>query len=106
VDLKVVKCTSCGKFFVSAFVCDRCSSENFEEAVINGKGKIFSFTTIRVAPEIYKDQAPYDLALIDLPENLRVTARIKKDPAQNIAIGKEVTLTGTDATGCWFAIRE
>ena len=105
-DLKVVKCTNCGKYFVSALVCDQCFSENFEETALNGKGKVFSFTTIRVAPEIYKEHAPYDLALIDLSENLRVTARIKKDPTQKTAIGNDVTLTEIDATGFWFAISE
>ncbi|MDZ4770234.1 MAG: OB-fold domain-containing protein [Chloroflexota bacterium] len=48
-------------------------AENFTFA---GTGVIYSFTTVREAPEGFEDQAPYVLALIKLDEGTLVTAQL------------------------------
>lgn len=47
-----------------------------ERMAFAGTGVIYSFTTVREAPEGFEEQAPYVLALVKLDEGALVTAQI------------------------------
>ncbi|MBI4380371.1 MAG: OB-fold domain-containing protein [candidate division NC10 bacterium] len=59
-----------------------------------GRGRLLSFTTIRVPPARFRGQEPYDIAVIDLEEGLRVTARLKVPIGREAAIGDSVVFEG------------
>jgi uncharacterized OB-fold protein len=54
---------------------------------LSGRGTLTSFTTIRVPPTVFQGQEPYDIAVIDLDEGLRVTARLTVPEGREAAIG-------------------
>lgn len=56
-----------------------------------GTGNVYSFTTVREAPEGFEDQAPYVLALVKLDEGTLVTAQVT-DVDGPIAIGDRVEM--------------
>ena len=47
-ELRLQKCSDCGKFrWPPGPTCDRCLSDNFDWAMVNGTGKVLSWTTFR-----------------------------------------------------------
>jgi uncharacterized OB-fold protein len=104
--ISVDKCTDCGKHFVSpVYVCSACGSDKFKPAMINGQGKIYSHTTIRIAPDAFRDQAPYPMAIVELPHDLRMTARILLKEGEKMEIGKEVACIRKNESGYWFELK-
>ena len=60
-------CKSCGKYTVPAKICcAECGSTEIEAVQLSGKGKIKTYTVIRVAPEGFTP--PYILAMVELEE--------------------------------------
>ncbi len=85
------KCTTCSKvFFPKKSLCPSCrrrgSIENFQ---FSGKGKIVSFTIIRVPPEGFEKYTPYAVALIELEEGATVSGQIVGD-TNRVETGKSV----------------
>lgn len=66
--------------------CPRCSSQQFEEIQVSDYGEVYSYTTIRVAPSEFIDVAPYQVALVQLTEQIKVTAFLK----ETVQIGDHV----------------
>jgi uncharacterized protein len=62
-----------------------------ERFAFAGTGTIYSFTTVREAPEGFEDQAPYVLALVKLDEGALVTAQLT-DIGEPPAIGDRVEM--------------
>ena len=67
-------------------------------------GTIYSFTTIYVAPIQFRDQVPYHVALVQLPQGIKVTARIEHAAGEKIHIGMPVSFTRRDQEGLWFQV--
>jgi len=88
------KCKKCGNTMIPLKpVCSKCGSFDVEEFETKGKGIIRSFTIIFVAPEKFKDEVPYVVALIELDEGGSVMGRlIGVDPyrSEDIVIGTKV----------------
>jgi len=58
------RCKDCGyATFPPRADCPQCLSGNFEFKEYNGKGKIFTHTTITAAPTGFEDVAPYTVAV-------------------------------------------
>ena len=60
-------------------VCAGCLSSRLEPVSIAGTGTVATFTTIRRAPTAFRDQAPYDVVVVDLDAGLRMTGRLDRD---------------------------
>lgn len=70
------KCLECGFEWVEKKVyCPNCLSDRFEDKPVEGRGRVYSHTTIHAAPKKYKALAPYIIALIDLQDNIRLSVR-------------------------------
>jgi uncharacterized OB-fold protein len=103
--MTVLRCNACGSFSIPPRLsCPKCAHGVLEERETQGFGEIYSFTTIYVAPEIFKDQVPYDIALVELKEGVKVTARMKKPQDARLEIGAPVRFCMKDATGYWFEL--
>jgi uncharacterized protein len=101
--IPVVECARCGSIgFPPMYVCRKCGGTDLRSVEIPGNGTIYTHTTIRVAPEAYRDQVPYDIAIIELKPDLRVTARIAGERLGNLKIGDAVVFDKVDQNGYWF----
>lgn len=81
------RCKNChAESITKTTFCPKCQSQTFELFTLPTIGTVYSFTIIRVAPPEYVDFAPYTVALIQLTENLRITAFIQ----EVVSIGEKV----------------
>jgi uncharacterized protein len=99
-ELVFQQCDECGRFrFYPRIVCPFCLSDKFQWRQSGGRGVIYSFTVIHRPPTpAFRDQVPYVLALIELPEGVRMMSNIIGcDPSQ-VRIGMSVTVTFEDVS--------
>lgn len=103
--INVSKCSDCGRLSIAPrYVCAACGSELFVGEKIDGTGSIYSHTTIRVAPEKFMDQVPYPMAIVELAEGLRLTARILPEDGPHMKVGTKVVCVRKDDKGYWFEV--
>lgn len=101
--ITVARCIHCEALGIPPqYVCRRCGKTEFDAAEIPGRGTVYTHTTIRVAPEAFRDQAPYAIVIVDLKPQLRVTARVVNAPGQVLAIGQALIFDRIDEHGYWF----
>ena len=62
--------------FPPRFFCPHCWSRNVEWRALSGQGRLYSHTRVHAAASVFAADAPYDLALVDLEEGLRVATRL------------------------------
>jgi len=85
------RCTRSGDiYFPPRLVTPGNLNAEFEEIQLSGKGKVLTYTVIRVAPTPYSDLAPYALAVIETVEGARLTAQVSDIPVEQVKIGMEV----------------
>jgi scaffold protein (connect acetoacetyl-CoA thiolase and HMG-CoA synthase) len=90
-------CAECGKMSVNAATCRFCGAEGGEVVNLSGRGRLLSWTVIRVAPARYASEAPYAVGLLELAEGPRITARLEGDPERLVA-GQSLGLVTVDPT--------
>jgi uncharacterized OB-fold protein len=74
---RAYKCVDCGMVIAPpSGSCYGCGNNNMEWTDVSGKGKLVSFTVIHVAPEEFVEEVPYYVAIIELEEGTRVSARL------------------------------
>ena len=99
-NLTVLTCQSCGyQAIPPKYTCPSCLEESLSEREISGRGKVFSHTTIRVAPGAFSSEIPYPILLVELENGLRVTARTE---LEQVLIGQVVQLTKVEHGVYWF----
>ena len=80
------KCNTCGElFFPSRVVCPNCRRKgDLEPFQFSGKGKIFTYSVIRSAPDA--------VAVIELEEGAKLTAQLVDCDVDNLEIGDPVEM--------------
>jgi uncharacterized OB-fold protein len=89
--MKLFQCTECGRAYVAAPAFCRCARDKFAPVMASGRGRVYSCTTLYAAAEAHEKDLPFQIAIIELEEGARLTARIT-GPA--VAIGDAVELAG------------
>ena len=93
---RAYRCVDCGMIIAPpSGSCYGCGSSNMEWADVSGKGKLVSFTVIHIAPDEFAEEAPYFIAIVELEEGTRVSARLLGfDPLkpEEVTLGVPVTL--------------
>lgn len=89
------QCSACGKFFFPQMaLCTECFSEgSLKEYPLSVKGNLYSFTIVEresLAPKGFT--VPYVYGYVDLPEGVRVLAKIVDWTPQALQIGAEVVM--------------
>jgi uncharacterized OB-fold protein len=103
-EMVVLRCKGCGAFYIPPkFVCSKCDETSLEDYPISGSGRVYTFTTIFVAPEQFKSQTPYDIAIIQLENGLKVTSRVDRPDQYSLHIGDAVHYVKKDEVGYWFS---
>jgi enoyl-CoA hydratase/carnithine racemase/uncharacterized OB-fold protein len=98
--LLVQHCNDCGSnIFFPKKVCPECWSENLTWIEASGKANVNTYTVMldMVEPKFIKD-LPYVLAMVDLPEGIRMTTRIVNCKPENVAIGMNVEVVFQDVS--------
>ncbi len=85
-------CKSCGySTFPPRADCPQCLSGEFSFREWNGKGKLYTHSTIHAAPTGFEDAAPYTVGVVDLDDGGRLLAWIGETiPREAIQIGMEI----------------
>ena len=87
------KCKSCGiVFFPPRLICSECKNREFEKTRLAEKGKILTYTIIRVPPRQFVDQAPYAVGIVELDDGVKLTGQIVDCDFEDLEIGKRVKL--------------
>jgi uncharacterized OB-fold protein len=90
--LKLQQCSDCGtNRFYPRHTCPKCGSSSVKWVDATGNGTIFSLTTVHRGPSAaFKERQPYIVALIDLPEGVRMMSNIVGESANQAKIGDPV----------------
>lgn len=95
--IAMLRCAACGRVdSPGRVVCSGCLSTRLEPAAVPGEGRLAAWTTIRRAPTRFHDDAPYDIAVVDLDSGQRVTGRLSTDGAEP-SVGARVAAVALDA---------
>ena len=87
------RCLRCGtRFFPPRQVCTECRSTEFEPFSFSGRGKLYSFTTLRQAPAGFEDQTPYSVGMIQLDEGPMVEAMLTDVDPEDLEVGMRVEM--------------
>ena len=87
------KCTECGTiFFPPRLICSECKNRKLEATKLKDKGKLLTYTIIRVAPRQFVDQAPYAVGIIELDDGVKLTGQIVDCDFEDLKIGNRVKI--------------
>ena len=96
------KCTDCGYLHLStAYFCRECGSKGFEDVLLDGVGKIATYTIITVAPAGFEKYTPYAFVVLKLDNSdLRISGFMAgiATPA-DLPVGTPAKITGFDERG-------
>jgi len=94
-------CETCGKItFPLGSVCPNCRRAGKVKPVrLSGKGKVYSYTVIRAAPEGFEVFTPYVIAIIELDDGVKLTSQVIDCEPEEVHIGMPVQV-------CFRKIRE
>ncbi|MBI5210121.1 MAG: Zn-ribbon domain-containing OB-fold protein [Elusimicrobia bacterium] len=89
--LEAGKCRKCGKVFMPPrLICDACRCTEFDMVRLSDKGKVHTYTVIRIAPSGFGEQVPFVLALVDLEGGVRLTMQVADCGPEDVKIGSPV----------------
>ncbi len=96
------KCKKCGELHLATvYFCQNCGNKEFENAILEGKGSIATYTIITVPPAGFEKYTPYAWVVLSLENSkLRISgfmAGIAK-PA-DLPVGTKAKIVGYDDRG-------
>lgn len=97
-ELQLQQCGGCKAFiYYPRDRCPQCLSEQLTWRPVSGKGKVYSYTTVRRASTRSFADKPYVLAIVELDEGVRLTTNVEASP-ESVKIGMPVTVFFDDVT--------
>ncbi|HXX90818.1 MAG TPA: OB-fold domain-containing protein [Acidimicrobiales bacterium] len=77
------RCAACGShLFPAKPQCPYCSSDDVRETALSSRGVLWAWTAVTAPPPGYRGDVPYGFGVVELPEGIRVLARLTvADPA-------------------------
>jgi len=99
-ELRLQKCPDCGQIrFYPRSICSNCLSGNTEWVKAGGKGRVYSYTvSYRPAAEAFLEDLPYNIAIIELDEGVRMMSNIVDCADEDLKIGMPVEVVFDDVT--------
>ncbi len=89
--LEAKKCKNCGTtLFPPRLICPVCRNRTFDDTRLADKGKVISYTIIRVPPHQYVDQSPYAVGIVKLDDGVKLTGQIVDCDFEDLKTGKRV----------------
>ncbi|UCC40507.1 MAG: Zn-ribbon domain-containing OB-fold protein [Candidatus Aminicenantes bacterium] len=91
--LEANKCKGCGGvYFPPRLICPECKNRELEPTKLADRGKIISFTIIRVPPHQFVDQAPFAVGIVELDDGVKLTGQIVDCDFEDMKIGQRVRI--------------
>jgi uncharacterized OB-fold protein len=86
------RCTQCGELrHPAAPVCPQCLATGYEWKDLSGRGELFSYIVIhRGYHPWWAQRVPYNVALIELEEGLRMFSNVVGTPNDQLQVGQKV----------------
>lgn len=98
-ELRIQRCRACDRFiFYPRSVCPHCMSDELAWVRASGRGVVYSYTVVHRAPEEFRHEVPYVVALVDLEEGVRMMTRLVDVDPGEVRIGMPVEVTFRRAT--------
>lgn len=96
--LCIPRCKACGThIFYPRALCTACYSDDLEWVDISGAGEIYSYTiSRRGSSPVFKDDAPYVVAVIQLAEGPRMLSNVLTDDVESVRVGQKVKVVFED----------
>ncbi len=96
------KCKKCGELHLATvYFCQNCGNKEFENAFLEGKGSIVTYTIITVPPAGFEKYTPYAWVVLNLENSeLRISgfmAGIAKP--EDLLVGSKAKIIGYDDRG-------
>lgn len=87
-------CDACGAVvFYPRGHCPRCLGRELTWHDSAGEGVVYSRTVVRNSRDpVFRDLAPYVIALVDLAEGFRMFSHVVGSPPEEVAVGARVVL--------------
>jgi uncharacterized OB-fold protein len=96
--LQLQQCGGCKAFiYYPRDRCPNCLSDQLEWKPVSGKGKVYSYTTVRRASTRSFADKPYVVAIVELDEGVKLTTNLEAAP-ESIKIGMPVMVFFDDVT--------
>ncbi len=87
-QLMVQRCTQCARHvFYPRVLCPHCGSQSLEWTASAGTGTVYSTTVVARRDS---DGGPYNVALVNLDEGVRMMSRVEGVAPEAVAIGQRV----------------
>jgi uncharacterized protein len=96
------KCTKCGYLHLATtYFCQNCGNKGFENALIEGRGKVVTYTIITVPPAGYEKYTPYAWVVIKLDQvDLQVSGFMQNITSpSDLPLGAKTKIAGYDERG-------
>ncbi len=78
--------------FPPRLVCPECQKRDLVEIKLAEKGKVISYTVIRVPPQQFIDQAPYAVGIVKLDDGVNLMAQIVDCDFEDLKVGMRVRI--------------
>lgn len=91
-EMVAQKCSGCGKIaYPMKRVCPECFGEDLAELPLGRHGTLHTFTVTHVGPP--ELNAPYILAMADIPEGLKLMGQVMSDPLNHgLTVGMPIEI--------------
>jgi hypothetical protein len=87
------RCPECGAYyFPKRHICIACSHEGLEEAELSGRGKVWTYTIAGQTPPGSLIEAPYALAVVELPEKVAIRSVLTDVDLDAVKVGMDVEI--------------
>ena len=94
------QCLDCGvRIFGPATFCQSCTSGSLSSVEFGARGKLFSFTVVRVPPPGWPGPVPYLLGEVELSEGPHVLAEVVDADSSSLTVGMMVELVVAPVPG-------
>ncbi|MEV0198399.1 Zn-ribbon domain-containing OB-fold protein [Nonomuraea sp. NPDC050691] len=92
-ELRVQSCADCGRLrHPPGPVCPSCRSANRSYVVARGEGTVFSYV-VHHHPPVPGRETPFVVAVVELPEGVRIVGNVVDCPPDAVGIGMELRAT-------------
>ena len=93
----IQQCPQCSRHvFQPRELCPHCGASPLQWVAASGLGTVYSTSTVSRRPEA---GGPYNVAIIDLDEGVRMMSRVEGVPPDEVAIGQRVQARIADRDG-------
>ncbi len=89
-------CQSCQQHHFPRFhTCPYCSADGCVERLLSERGTLYLFTSVRNRPPGYHGEVPFGFGIVELPEGIRVVARLTESDPSRLRPGMAMRLVLT-----------